>query len=69
MCPSTGKCEIAPSNSCLERCLVPTLNRGDTVIMDSLPVHKVAGVRELIEAAAAMLRYPPKYSPALNPIE
>jgi hypothetical protein len=46
-----------------------TLKRGDTVIMDSLPVHKVAGVRELIEAAAAMLRYLPKYSPGLNPIE
>ena len=44
----------------LERCLVPTLKRGDTVIMDSLPVHKVAGVRELIEAAGAMLRYLPK---------
>src|SRR5271170_3287991 len=53
----------------LERCLVPTLKRGDTVIMDSLPVHKVAGVRELIEAAGAMLRYLPKYSPDLNPIE
>jgi transposase len=37
--------------------------------MDSLPVHNVAGVRELIEAAAAMLRYLPKYSPGLNPIE
>ena len=53
----------------LERCLVPTLKRGDTVIMDSLPVHKVAGVRELIEAAGALLRYLPKYSPDLNPIE
>jgi len=53
----------------LERCLVPTLKRGDTVMMDSLPVHKVAGVRELIEAAGAMLRYLPKYSPDLNPIE
>ena len=52
-----------------KRCLVPTLKRGDTVIMDSLPVHKVAGVRELIEAAGAMLRYLPKYSPDLNPIE
>jgi transposase len=53
----------------LEGCLVPTLKRGDTVMMDSLPVHKVAGARELIEAAGAMLRYLPKYSPDLNPIE
>ena len=53
----------------LEQCLVPTLKRGDTVMMDSLPVHKVAGVREVIEAAGATLRYLPKYSPDLNPIE
>src|SRR5258705_1900927 len=53
----------------LKRCLVPTLKRGDIVMMDSLPVHKVAGVRELIEAAGARLRYLPKYSPDLNPIE
>ena len=53
----------------LKRCLIPTLKRGDIVMMDSLPVHKVAGVRELIEAAGARLRYLPKYSPDLNPIE
>ena len=53
----------------LKRCLVPTLKRGDIVMMDSLPVHKAAGVREVIEAAGAKLRYLPKYSPDLNPIE
>jgi len=53
----------------LEHCLVPALKRGDIVMMDSLPVHKVAGVREVIEAAGARLRYLPKYSPDLNPIE
>ena len=52
----------------LKRCLVPTLKRGDIVMMDSLPVHKVAGVREAIEAAGAT-SYLPKYSPDLNPIE
>jgi hypothetical protein len=29
----------------LKQCLAPTLKRGDIVMMDSLPVHKVAGVR------------------------
>ena len=29
----------------LKRCLVPTLKRGDIVMMDSLPVNKVASVR------------------------
>jgi transposase len=53
----------------LKECLVPTLKRGDIVMMDSLPVHKVASVRQVIEAAGAKLRYLPKYSPDLNPIE
>ncbi len=37
--------------------------------MDNLSSHKVAGVREAIEATAAELRYLPPYSPDLNPIE
>ena len=53
----------------LKQCLAPSLKCGDIVMMDSLPVHKVAGVREVIEAAGARLRYLPKYSPDLNPIE
>jgi transposase len=53
----------------LKECLVPKLKRGDVVMMDSLPVHRVAAVREVIEAAGAKLRYLPKYSPDLNPIE
>src|SRR5437667_4502439 len=53
----------------LKRCLVPTLKRGDVVMLDSLPAHRVAGVREAIETAGATLRYLPKYPPDLNPIE
>ena len=53
----------------VKQCLVPTLKRGDIVVMDNLPVHKVAGVREAIEAAGATLLYLPPYSPDLNPIE
>jgi transposase len=53
----------------LNQCLVPTQKRGDIVVMDNLPVHKVAGVREAIEAAGAQLLYLPPYSPDLNPIE
>jgi transposase len=37
--------------------------------MDNLPVHKVAGVQQAIEAAGATLLYLPPYSPDLNPIE
>ena len=53
----------------LERCLAPTLAPGDIVIMDNLSAHKVAGVREIIEARGARLLYLPPYSPDLNPIE
>ena len=53
----------------VEQVLVPTLTLGDTVIMDNLGSHKVAGVREAIEAAGASVLYLPPYSPDLNPIE
>ena len=49
--------------------LVPRLRPGDIVMMDNLSSHKVAGVREAIEAAGAVLRYLPPYSPDFNPIE
>ena len=49
--------------------LAPTLRKGDIVVMDNLPSHKVTGIREAIEAAGAKLRYLPAYSPDLNPIE
>jgi transposase len=53
----------------IERCLVPTLAPGDVVIMYNLRAHKVAGVRQAIEAVGATLLYLPPYSPDLNPIE
>ena len=37
--------------------------QGEIVLMDHLPVHKIAGVAEAIEAAGARLIYLPKYSP------
>ena len=53
----------------LEHCLVPTLAPGEIVSMDNLPAHKVARVRETIEATGAKLWLLPPYSPDLNPIE
>jgi transposase len=53
----------------VEQVLVPTLRRGDIVVMDRLGSHKVAGVRKAIERAGARLLYLPPYSPDLNPIE
>jgi len=53
----------------VRQALVPTLSAGDIVIMDNLSSHKVAGVREAIEAVSATPLYLPSYSPDLNPIE
>ena len=53
----------------IQHFLCPTLRPGDLVIADNLSSHKVAGVREAIEAVGAELRYLPPYSPDLNPIE
>jgi transposase len=53
----------------VEQMLAPSLRPGDVVVLDNLPVHKVAGVREAIQAVGASLLYLPPYSPDLNPIE
>lgn len=53
----------------VEQILVPTLKPGDIVVMDNLSSHKVAGVRQAIEAAGAERRLLPPYSPDMDPIE
>jgi transposase len=53
----------------VEQVLVPTLRRGDIVVLDNLGSHKVAGVAEAIAAAGALLVCLPPYSPDFNPIE
>jgi transposase len=53
----------------VEQVLVPTLVPGDVVVMDNLPAHKAAGVRDAIETAGATLLFLPPYSPDFNPIE
>lgn len=49
--------------------LAPTLRPGDLLVMDNLSAHKVAGVRQAVEAAGAQVVYLPPYSPDYNPIE
>lgn len=64
-----GPMNRAAFQAYIEQMLVPTLRRGDVVIMDNLPAHKGADVRRAIEEAGATLRYLPPYSPDFNPIE
>jgi transposase len=53
----------------VEQFLVPTLSKGDVVIMDNLSSHKRPAVRQAIRGAGAKLIFLPPYSPDLNPIE
>ena len=53
----------------IEQVLVPTLQPDDIVVMDNLPAHRAAGVRDAIHQARAELRFLPPYSPDFNPIE
>ena len=53
----------------MEKCHVPTLSKGDVVVMDNLSSHNGPRVEQLIEQAGAELRNLPPYSPDMNPIE
>jgi len=53
----------------VEQILLPTLHKGDIVVMDNLSSHKVVGVQKAIESVGAQVLYLPPYSPDLNPIE
>ena len=53
----------------IKECLAPTLRPGDVVVIDNVGFHKAPAIREVIESRRASLRYLPKYSPDLNPIE
>lgn len=49
--------------------LVPTLKRGQVVVLDNLKAHKSPEVDRLIESAGARVMRLPPYSPDFNPIE
>ena len=53
----------------VDQVLVPALGPGDIVVMDNLPAHRSAAVRDAIQGAGAELRFLPPYSPDFNPIE
>ena len=53
----------------LEKVLIPTLHKGDIVIMDNMRSHHVKKVAEVLQKAKMKLLYLPPYSPDFNPIE
>jgi transposase len=48
--------------------LVPTLNRGDIVLMENASIHTLDDIEDVLDAAGAGLLFLPAYSPDLNPI-
>lgn len=64
-----GATDAAAFLTYVEWSLVPTLRRGDVVILDRLQAHRAAGVREAIEGAGARVLLLPPYSPDCSPIE
>ena len=64
-CPMTGQL----FRQWLEEALIPEMEPGSIVVVDNLPAHKVAGIRQCLERAGMGLLYLPPYSPDLNPIE
>jgi transposase len=53
----------------LQELLVPQLHPGQSLILDNLKAHKVAGVAAACAAAGVRLLYLPPYSPDFSPIE
>lgn len=53
----------------LENVLIPTLEKGDIVIMDNMRSHHIKKVAKVLENAGMKLLYLPPYSPDFNPIE
>ena len=64
-CPMDGEIFSAY----VRRVLIPTLRKGDVVVMDNLSAHKRPQIKRLIESAGATVLYLPPYSPDFNPIE
>ncbi|MDQ6961348.1 MAG: transposase [Mariprofundaceae bacterium] len=53
----------------IKKLLLPTLSKGQVVIMDNASIHKNIKVKEMLEDAGCILLYLPPCSPDFNPIE
>ena len=56
-------------NGWIQKCLLPCLKPGMTVIMDNAGFHKSQKTKNLIESVKCRLLFQPSYSPDLNPTE
>jgi transposase len=49
--------------------LAPRLRPGNIVLLDNVPIHKMAAIEEAILAVGARVKFLPPYSPDFSPIE
>ena len=64
-----GAANGAAFEAYVEHILLPSLHKGQVVVMDNLRVHKSARVRQLIEDQDCQVLFLPAYSPDFSPIE
>jgi transposase len=65
----TGAMNRKRFNTYVETQLIPTLQRGDVVILDNLSSHKSPEAARMMKDIGAWFLFLPPYSPDLNPIE
>ncbi len=53
----------------IQKCLLPEISTGVTIMMDNASFHHTQEVKDSIESSGCFLEYLPSYSPDLNPIE
>lgn len=64
-----GTCNTQLFNFWISNFLVPSLKKGQIVILDNAAFHKSETTKKLIEDAGCRLIFLPPYSPDFNPIE
>lgn len=64
-----GGTDVATMTTYVTECLAPTLGAEEVVVMDNLSAYKHPDVGSAIEAPGEKVRFLPRYSPDLNPIE
>jgi transposase len=68
-CVFSGPIDGEMFRTYVEQVLLPSLRKGDIVIMDNLGSHKGKAVRATLRTVGAKLIFLPPYSPDLDPIE
>ncbi|MFT6263795.1 MAG: transposase [Dasania sp.] len=64
-----GSCNTELFMAWVQEQLVPSLKKGQVIVMDNASFHKSPRIHTAIEQAGCRLIYLPPYSPDLNPIE